>query len=132
MTTIGLLHPGQMGSSIGAAANNLFAQTDGHEPACRSYDRPQGLAGTGANLFTDASCDFIDDFSLVTVDDLRIRGLRRTGSDFHDIPVIDLFDGSPAIDNGNPNDVGSIMICTLGGKAILQHYRLVEPALTDG
>lgn len=42
------------------------------------------------------------------------------------------YDLTGLVSNGSPNDVGSIMICTLGGKAILQHYRLVEPALTDG
>lgn len=35
------------------------------------------------------------------------------------------------VSNGSPNDAGSIMICNLGGKAVLQHYRLVEPAATD-
>lgn len=36
------------------------------------------------------------------------------------------------VSNGTPNDAGSIMICSLGANALLQHYRLVEPALTDG
>ena len=34
--------------------------------------------------------------------------------------------------NGTPNDLGAIRICNLGAKAVLQHYRLVEPAATDG
>lgn len=32
---------------------------------------------------------------------------------------------------GTPNDAGSIMICNLGRQAVLQHYRLIEPAATD-
>lgn len=44
----------------------------------------------------------------------------------------DNYDLTGLVSNGTPNDVGSVMICNLGPKAVLQHYRLVEPALTDG
>lgn len=33
--------------------------------------------------------------------------------------------------SGSPNDAGAILICNLGAKATLQHYRLVEPAASD-
>lgn len=34
------------------------------------------------------------------------------------------------VSSGNPNDAGSIMICNLGDKVSLQHYRLIEPGAT--
>ncbi len=43
----------------------------------------------------------------------------------------DNFDLLNLASSGNPNDAGSIMICNLGAKGVLQHYRLVEPAATD-
>ncbi len=103
-------------TGIPAASNNLFAATASGARSCFAENLPDGLFGSGANLFVDDSCDFIDDFSLITDADLRIRGLRHTGSTLHDIPVVDLFADSPAIDNGNPNDVGSgaSYACTAG------------------
>ena len=47
---------------------------------------------------------------------MNIRGLRKTGSALHDIPVVDVFAGSPVIDAGNPDapETGTVFVCTAG------------------
>lgn len=89
------------GMRFAAASNNLFAATGDARPACASTDVPADLSGTQFNLFTDLSCSFIFDTSFYTPDIGRfIRGLRRTGSTYHDIAVVDFFAGARAVDGG--------------------------------
>lgn len=84
-----------------AASNNLFAPTADDRPACASIDAPAGLSGTHFNLFTDPSCDFISQSSLHAPEIGRyIRGLRRTGSAYHDVPVVDFLAGARVVDGG--------------------------------
>lgn len=84
-----------------AASNNLFAPTGDARPACASTNVPADLSGTQFNLFADLSCDFIFQTSLYAPDiGAFIRGLRRTGSVYHDIPVVDFFAGARAVDGG--------------------------------
>lgn len=110
------LHASGANSSVAAATHNLFAASADGAALCSSAALPADLDGTGSNLFADTSCGYLDAFSYIEAGDLRIRGLRTTGSALHDIPVIDLFAGSPAIDAGNPDAPGSgtVFVCTAG------------------
>lgn len=110
------LHLAGANSSVAAATHNLFAASADGAALCSSAALPAGMDGTGSNLFADASCTYLDAFSYIDGGDLRIRSLRATGSTLHDIPVIDLFAGSRAIDAGNPADPGSgtAFVCTSG------------------
>jgi hypothetical protein len=103
-------------TTINAAAHNLLATSGDGSAACSSSSLPNGLQGTGSNLIVDTSCSYLDAFSYINGGDLRIRGLRATGSALHDIPVVDLFAGSPMIDSGNPDDPasGTVFVCTAG------------------
>lgn len=107
---------GGQATRITAVSNNLFAVSEAAAPLCSTLSVPADLLGTGYNLFTDSSCGSIDNFSLITSDPLHIRAVRRTGSAFNDIPVLDLRADSPAIDNGNPDVPGSAtaFACTAG------------------
>lgn len=106
------------GMRFTAASNNLFAATGDARPACASNDVPADLSGTQYNLFADMSCSFIFDSSFYTPDIGRfIRGLRRTGSTYHDIPVVDFFAGARALDSGQnalPPGEDSPLACTAG------------------
>ncbi|TDR43983.1 hypothetical protein DFR29_106128 [Tahibacter aquaticus] len=103
-------------TTINAATHNLFAGSGDGSAACSSSSLPNGLQGTGSNLIADTSCSYLDAFSYINGGDLRIRGLRATGSALHNIPVVDLFAGSPVIDSGNPDDpaMGTVFVCTAG------------------
>ncbi len=103
-------------STVQAATHNLLAGSADGGALCSSSSLPNGLQGTGANLIADTSCGYLDAFSYINTGDLRIRGLRATGSALHDIPVVDLLAGSPAIDAGNPDTPGSgtVFVCTAG------------------
>ena len=100
-----LVHGGD--TAFTAVTHNLFAPTAGGAPACHHYGLPAGVEGTGANVFSDTSCAFIGQDSYLETGDLRIRGLRATGSALHDIPVVDLFADSIVIDGGNIDGAGS-------------------------
>ncbi|MCQ4163909.1 choice-of-anchor Q domain-containing protein [Tahibacter harae] len=110
------LHAAGANSSVAAATHNLFAASADGGALCSSAGLPAGLDGTGSNLFADTSCSYLDAFSYIETGDLRIRSLRATGSALHDIPVIDLFAGSPVIDAGNADAPGSgtVFVCTAG------------------
>lgn len=103
-------------TTIDAATHNLLAGSADGSILCSSSSLPAGLQGTGSNLIADTSCSYLDAFSYINGGDLRIRGLRTTGSALHDIPVVDLFAGSPVIDTGNPDDpaTGTVFVCTAG------------------
>lgn len=103
-------------TTINAATHNLLAGSGDGSSLCSSSSLPGGLMGTGSNLIADTSCNYLDAFSYINGGDLRIRGLRATGSTLHDIPVVDLFAGSPMIDTGNPDDpaAGTVFVCTAG------------------
>ncbi|WP_313915003.1 right-handed parallel beta-helix repeat-containing protein [Tahibacter sp.] len=103
-------------TTINAATHNLLAGSADGSILCSSSSLPSGLQGTGSNLIADTSCSYLDAFSYINSGDLRIRGLRATGSALHDIPVVDLFAGSPAIDSGNPDGpgAGTVFVCTAG------------------
>lgn len=103
-------------TTINAATHNLIAGSADGSAACSSSSLPNGLQGTGSNLIADTSCSYLDAFSYINGGDLRIRGLRATGSALHDIPVVDLFAGSPVIDTGNPDGpaAGTVFVCTAG------------------
>jgi hypothetical protein len=103
-------------TTINAATHNLLAGSADAGILCSSSSLPNALQGTGSNLIADTSCRYLDAFSYINGGDLRIRGLRATGSALHDIPVVDLFAGSPMIDSGNPDgpDAGTVFVCTAG------------------
>lgn len=110
------LHAAGANTTVNAATHNLFAGSGDGSALCSASSLPGGLQGTGANLFADASCGYLDAFSYIDGGDLRIRGLRKTGSALHDIPVVDVFAGSPVIDAGNPDapETGTVFVCTAG------------------
>ncbi|WP_306673638.1 right-handed parallel beta-helix repeat-containing protein [Tahibacter caeni] len=110
------LHASGNNTSVAAVTHNLFATSGDGGAACSSASLPVGIDGTGSNLFADASCTYLAAFSYIDGGDLRIRGLRTTGSALHDIAVVDVFAGSPVIDAGNPADPGSggVFVCTAG------------------
>lgn len=103
-------------TTISAATHNLLAGSADGSMLCSSSSLPAGLQGTGSNLIADTSCAYLDAFSYINSGDLRIRGLRATGSALHDIPVVDLLAGSAVIDSGNPDDpaTGTVFVCTAG------------------
>ncbi|HUD43576.1 MAG TPA: hypothetical protein VMR06_16425 [Dokdonella sp.] len=89
------------GMRFTAASNNLFAPTADARLACAATNVPADLSGTQYNLFADLSCDFIFQSSFYAPDiGPFIRGLRRTGSTYHDIAVVDFFAGARAVDGG--------------------------------
>lgn len=94
-------------SRIAAVSNNFLATPLGTSPACSGSNLIGTLQGSGNNLFTDASCSFFQGSSQIASGALRIRGLRRTGSGYYDLPVVDLFAGSPAIDGGSATAPGT-------------------------
>lgn len=110
------LHASGSNTTITAATHNFFATSGDGGALCSAAALPGGLIGTGTNLFADASCGYLDTFSYINEGDLRIRSLRTTGSNFHDIAVVDLFAGSPVIDAGNADAPGSgtAFVCTSG------------------
>lgn len=110
------LHLSGANTTINAATHNLFAGSGDSSALCSSSSLPGGLQGTGSNLIADTSCSYLDAFSYINNGDLRIRGLRATGSTLHDIPVVDLLAGSPMIDSGNPEApaAGTVFVCTAG------------------
>lgn len=110
------LHASGANSGVAAATHNLFAASADGGVLCSSASLPPDSDGTGANLFADASCTYLSAFSSINGGDLRIRSVRATGSSLHDIPVLDVFAGSPVIDAGNPADpgTGTAFVCTPG------------------
>ena len=103
------------GMDVDSFANNLLAASDDLGPLCSSESLPP-LLGTGHNLFADASCGAIDQYSLVAPGDVRVRGLRRVDASPDAMPVLELLAGSPAIDAGNPDIPGTDnpFACTAG------------------
>ena len=87
---------------VAAFTHNLLAAVDGTRPACDLGNLPATEAGSGRNLFADASCTALANGSSMSTADLRVRGLRRPDGDPTGMPAVELFAGSPALDAGNP------------------------------
>lgn len=114
---------------VNALSNNYFAPTSDGSAACAPDSGYSSTSGVARNLVVDTSCSLLDAGRILAPNEGRfIRALRRTDSQYHDTPVIELLAGSLAIDAG----FGEVPPGTVDGRACTAGDARDEDRPADG